>query len=253
MAYNSQRKRNLFTPGCAKPFKLSRTKIQNFLDCPRCFYLDRRCGTDQPDGPPFRLNTAVDTLLKKEFDKYRAEKKPHPLMVENKIEAIPFEHPDLDIWRSNFKGVQYHHEPTNLIITGAVDDLWISSAGELIIVDYKSTATPNKIELDDSEYKEKLKRQIEVYQWLLRRNGFQVSNTGYFIYCNGDDSKESFGGKLEFSIGVLPYIGDDSWIEPTLFKIKECLKSDAIPSATIPCKFCQYWTAVKSHIENRSL
>jgi hypothetical protein len=253
MSYNPQRTRNLFIPDAIKPFKLSRTKIQNFLDCPRCFYLDRRCGTNQPDGPPFRLNTAVDTLLKKEFDQYRVAKKPHPLMTEHNIDAIPFEHPDLDTWRSNFKGVQFLHEPTNLIVTGAIDDLWSTSRGELIVVDYKATATPNKIELDDSEYKEKLKRQIEVYQWLLRKNGFQVSNIGYFIYCNGVDSKEHFQRKLEFAIDVLPYIGNDSWVEPLLFKIKQCLESDAIPSALVSCKFCAYWSAIKKHIENHKV
>jgi len=63
--YNPQRSINLFITNQIGSFKLSRTKIQNFLDCPRCFYLDRKCGTAQPDGSPFRLNTAVDTLLKK--------------------------------------------------------------------------------------------------------------------------------------------------------------------------------------------
>jgi RecB family exonuclease len=29
------------------------------------------------------------------------------------------------------------HEPTNLLIPGAVDDVWINPEGELIIVDYK--------------------------------------------------------------------------------------------------------------------
>ncbi|MGE0631261.1 MAG: PD-(D/E)XK nuclease family protein [Parachlamydiales bacterium] len=248
MTYNAQRTRNLFLPSAEKPFKLSRTKIQNFLDCPRCFYLDRRCGTGQPGGAPFRLNTAVDTLLKKEFDQCRSDKKPHPLMIEYGIDAIPFPHPDLDVWRANFQGVQYHHEATNLIITGAVDDLWINSAGELIVVDYKATSTPKEIQLDDSDYKTKLKKQIEVYQWLLRRRGFLVSNTGYFVYCNGDDSKDKFDGKLEFSISIIPYTGDDSWIEPTLFEICKCLQSDILPLVNTSCDYCRYWSAVKTHV-----
>ncbi len=249
--YNSQRSRNLFYPKNPKPFKLSRTKIQNFLDCPRCFYIDRRCGTGQPGGPPFRLNTAVDTLLKKEFDLCRSNQVPHPLMIEQGIEAVPYAHPDLDAWRENFQGVQYHHEPTNFIITGAIDDLWISSSGELIVVDYKATATPKEIQLDDSDYKTKLKNQIEVYQWLLRRKGFSVSNTGYFIYCNGDDSKDRFGGKLEFSISVLPYAGDDSWVEPTLFEIRVCLESDEFPQVKASCDFCNYRSAVRKHLKDQ--
>ncbi len=248
MKYKQNRSRNLFCVDELKPFKISRSKVQDYLDCPRCFYLDRRCGTACPDGAPFRLNTAVDTLLKKEFDAYRIQGKPHPLMVEHGIDAIPFAHPDLDIWRANFQGVQYHHEPTNFIITGAIDDLWINSDGELIVVDYKATATTKEIQLDDSDYKNKLKKQIEFYQWLLRRREFQVSNTGYFIYCNGDDSKDQFEGKLEFSISVIPYTGDDSWVEKTLLEIRKCLECNDCPEPGKSCDFCKYRAAVRKHL-----
>lgn len=169
-------------------------------------------------------------------------------MIDHGIDAIPFAHPDLDVWRANFQGVQYHHEPTNFIITGAIDDLWINPAGELIVADYKATATAKEIELDDSDYKNKLKKQIEVYQWLLRRNRFQVSNTGYFVYCNGDDSKDSFEGKLEFSISVIPYTGDDTWVEKTLFEIQRCLECNDCPEPGKSCDFCKYRAAVRKHL-----
>lgn len=247
-SYNSQRSRNLFIKGSSTSYKLSRSKIQNFLDCPRCFYLDRRCGTGQPPGFPFTLNSAVDVLLKKEFDGYRAKSQPHPLMVQHNIDAIPFSHPDLDDWRMNMKGIQTLHKPTNFIITGAVDDLWVNPSGELIVVDYKATSTSKVITLDE-EYRQSYKNQMEIYQWLLRQNGFQVSNTGYFVYCNGDDSKENFEGKLEFSISVLPYVGDDSWVESILSEIHTCLQGDNIPNPSTKCAFCQYWAAVHSHIK----
>ena len=66
--YNPNRKRNLYDAASGEPYRLSRTKVVDFVNCPRCFYLDRRLGTGQPPGYPFSLNTAVDTLLKKEFD-----------------------------------------------------------------------------------------------------------------------------------------------------------------------------------------
>jgi CRISPR/Cas system-associated exonuclease Cas4 (RecB family) len=246
-SYNPQRTRNLFSADVQKPFKLSRSKIQNFLDCPRCFYLDRRCGTGQPPGFPFTLNTAVDTLLKKEFDKYRVSSEPHPLMINHGIDAIPFTHPDLDEWRMNLKGIQVLHEPTGFIVTGAIDDLWINPAGELIVVDYKATSTSKKITLDE-EYRQSYKNQMEIYQWLLRQNGFKVSKIGYFIYCNGDDSKESFEKRLEFSISVIPYAGDDSWVEKTLFQIRHCLESSDFPEPSKSCVFCQYRAAVRKHL-----
>ena len=248
--YTPQRSRNLFTKGQEKPFKLSRSKIQDFLNCPCCFYLDRRCGTGQPGSLPFTLNTAVDTLLKKEFDVYRTKGEPHPLMVKYGINAIPFFHADLDAWRQNFKGVQYLHEASNFLVSGAVDDLWINPAGELIVVDYKATSTSKEITLDE-EYRQSYKNQMEVYQWLLKHKGFKVSNTGYFVYCNGDVSKESFEGKLEFSISVIPYSGNDSWVEPILFKIRECLEGTVCPKGKESCDFCNYRAAVWKHLKDR--
>ena len=245
--YNPQRTRNCFSLSNEKAFTISRTKIQNFLDCPRCFYLDRKCGTGQPPGYPFTLNVAVDSLLKKEFDFYREKQESHPLMTQYGLDAIPFSHPELDKWRADFKGLQHLHEPTNLVIQGAVDDLWINKAGELIVVDYKATSTTKEISLDE-EYRQSYKNQMEVYQWILRCLGFSVSNTGYFVYCNGDSTKESFSGKLEFAISLIPYEGNDSWVEPAIFKILQCLEGEVIPQASVSCPYCQYCAAVNGHL-----
>ena len=201
----NKRTRNIFDPASKDPYKLSRSKIERFIDCPRCFYLDRRLGVDRVAGPAFTLNSATDTLLKKEFDVCRREGKPHPLMLKYNVDAVPFRHPDIDEWRENFKGVQYHHKPTNLLITGAVDDIWVNPERELIVVDYKSTSTTKEIDLDDgTRWKEGYKRQMEIYQWLLRRNRFTVSDTGYFVYVNADTGQDAFDSKLVFEEQLIP-------------------------------------------------
>ena len=246
-SYNSQRVRNLFVKDQVAPFKLSRSKIEAYLKCPRCFYLDRRCGTGHPPGYPFTLNNAVDTLLKKEFDKFRERGQPHPLMLKHRIDAIPFGHPELDNWRQNLKGIQYLHEPTHFIITGAVDDLWVNPQGELIVVDYKATSTSKETTLNQ-EYRQAYKRQMEIYQWLFRRNGFKVAKTGFFVYCDGNAGKESFSGKLEFDISLLPYEGDDFWVEQTLFNIRQCLAADEFQKASEACDFCKYRMASQRHL-----
>ncbi len=222
------------------PFKLSRSKIDNFLACPRCFYLDRRLGIGQPPGFPFNLNKAVDTLLKKEFDIHRAAGNPHPLMKTYKVDAIPFKNENMEKWRDALsEGIQYFHEPTNFIITGAIDDIWVNPKGELIIVDYKATSKSSEINLD-SEWQDGYKRQMEIYQWLFRKNNFKINDTGYFVYCNGNADKEAFDGKLEFDIKLLPYKGDDSWVEATILKAHKCLMSDKIPNMGDDCDFCAY-------------
>ncbi|MBX4198361.1 PD-(D/E)XK nuclease family protein [Candidatus Parcubacteria bacterium] len=224
-------------------WKLSRSKISLFLDCPRCFYIDNKLGVARPPGFPFNLNSAVDHLLKKEFDVHRDGGTAHPLMEAYGIKAIPFKHKDIDIWRENFKGVQHLHSKTNFLISGAVDDIWINDKEELHIVDYKATSKDTEVNLD-ADWQDGYRRQIDIYQWLLRQKGFKVSNTGYFVYANGLRDKKAFDGKLEFNVKIIPYEGNDDWVEKTLDKIKECLDDSRIPACTKTCDYCNYVTAL---------
>lgn len=221
-------------------FRLSRSKIGLYRECPRCFYIDNKLGTARPPGYPFNLNSAVDVLLKKEFDIHRKEKSPHPLMTQYGVDAVPFEHPGLAIWRENFKGIDYKEANTGFTVSGAVDDVWVNPKGELFIVDYKATSKDEKIEVLDKAWHDGYKQQMEVYQWLFRRNGFSVLNTGYFVYANADKDKKAFDGVLEFEVTLVPHQGDDSWVSGVLANIKACLDSDALPNANPDCDFCLY-------------
>jgi len=242
--YKVPRMRNVFDPKSKLPFKMSRSRLELFVGCPRCFYLDRRMGIDRPPGFPFTLNAAVDALLKKEFDIHRAKHEAHPLMTKYKIDAIPFAHENLNKWRENFVGVEYLHEPTNLLITGAVDDVWVNHKGELIVVDYKATSTTKEITLDEG-YRAGYKRQMEIYQWLLRRNGFKVSDTGYFVYVNGKADRAAFDGKLEFDVDILTYKGSDKWVEKTIIAAHHCLSGEKIPESAADCDYCNYRRAAR--------
>lgn len=242
--YNSQRYKNLFDPSSREPFKLSRSKIDLFLNCPRCFYLDRRLGVGQPPGYPFSLNSAVDTLLKKEFDIHRAGKTTHPLMKEYGLDLVPLEHELINEWRDTFVGIQFLHKKTNLLITGAIDDVWTDHQGTLYVVDYKSTSKNDEVNLD-ADWQIGYKRQMEIYQWLFRQNGFKVSDTGYFVYCNGITDKKAFDGKLEFDIKIIPYVGADIWVEKTIMEAHKCLMSDKIPESSLDCDYCAYVKSVE--------
>lgn len=236
-------RKKLYDPKAEEAFRISRSKIDLFLECPKCFYLDRRLGVSRPQGFPFNLNSAVDTLLKKEFDIHRAQKTAHPLMDSYGVDAVPFQDKRMEVWRDTFKGVEAFHERTNFVVFGGVDDIWIDKEGRLIVVDYKATSKEAEVTLD-AEWQDGYKRQMEVYQWLLRRNGFEVSDTGYFVYANGKRDREAFDGKLEFDIKLIPYEGKDDWVEGTLFKMKECLDGDEIPKSAPNCEYCGYVRSV---------
>jgi CRISPR/Cas system-associated exonuclease Cas4 (RecB family) len=229
--------------GQITPFKISRSKIELFMQCQRCFWLDVRLKITRPSSPPFNINKAIDELFKKEFDSYRVKGEAHPLMVEFGVNAIPFTHANLNQWRENFVGVIAIHKPTNLHIFGAVDDLWADSEGGVIVVDYKATAKDKEVNID-SDWQIAYKRQMEVYQWLLRQNDLKVNDLGYFVYTNGRMDLDGFNDRVEFRTKVIPYMGNADWVEPTLLKIKKCMDSDMprVGKSAMggECEFCAY-------------
>lgn len=213
--------------------KISRSKIDLFVECPRCFWLDVKEGVKRPSFPPYTINNAVDYLLKQEFDLYREKQEPHPFMVKHGVDAVPFSHENMNTWRHNFTGVQHQDEESGFLVTGAVDDIWASPKGELYVVDYKATGAK------EHKIYDSYMRQMEIYQWLLKQNGFEVSPTGYFIFARVDKGK-GFEGTLPFDLFLESYSGDDSWIPQTLGRIKETYKSDELPAPSEACEYCAY-------------
>lgn len=235
-------------------WRLSRSKIDLFVDCPRCFYIDNKLGTARPPGFPFNLNSAVDTLLKKEFDIHRAQNTTHPLMHAYGLKAVPFQHPKMDEWRDALKGgVTYRHPETGFLVCGGIDDAWIDENGAIIVVDYKATSKDESITALDQDWHDGYKRQMEVYQWLFRRNDFKVSDVGYFVYANASKDREAFDAKLEFEVTLIPHTGDDSWVEGTLRDIKACLVSDEIPRNSDDCDYCKYREYVGKKLQSHVL
>ena len=247
--YSGRRTRNLFDPKSKDSFVFSRSKLDLFVKCQRCFYLDVRLGVAQPPGYPFTLNSAVDKLLKKEFDVHRVGRSTHPLMKAYGIDAVPFQHADLEAWRDSLtRGIRFLHKPTNLTLRGGIDDVWQNPKGELHIVDYKATAKTSEVTLD-AEWQDGYKRQMEIYQWLFIMNEFQMSPIGYFVYANGQTDRKAFDAKLEFEVKIIPYEGDSAWVEGALQEVKQCLMSDKLPSASLECDFCTYRKAVQDALE----
>lgn len=234
--------RGLYRKKAKAPFRISRSKIELFTECPRCFWLETVKGIKRPSTPPFLINSAVDQLLKKEFDSYRSKGQQHPWQKENDLDAKPFAHEMLDEWRENFVGVQFEHKPSNLLIFGAVDDIWVNSKDELMVVDYKATAKTTEItELGPvGGWHDVYRRQMEVYQWLLRQLGFAVSDTGYFVYANGIANSDGFFNKVEFRTNTFSYNGNDKWVEQRIGELKQTLDQEDIPEVGSRCTYCPY-------------
>lgn len=233
-----------------KKWKLSRSKIDFFFECPRCFYLDNKLGTKRPGFPSFNLNIAVDELFKREFDIHRAQGTPHPIMTEYDVQAVPFQHESLDDWRENFVGIMHTDDTTGMTISGAVDDVWVTPAEELIIVDYKATSKEGRIDkLGDSPWEKQYARQLGVYRWLLEQNGYKVQDIGYLVYANADKNLDAFDNKLIFESTLVPVETTVDWIPDTLISIKNCLEQETLPAVGDACEFCPYREAAGKKLQ----
>ena len=186
------RSSSIYVPHQENAFRISRSKFANFLACRRCFYLDRVKGLASPSMPGWTLNETTDHLLKKEFDRSRDEGIPHRLFAEFGLgHVVPFNHPELDKWRDSLHhGLEYHLEGSNIILHGGVDDVWIDTTREeLIVVDYKSQANSRPVTPEvylRAVHHQGYKIQMDFYAYLLKNMGFKVSPTGYFYVCNAD-------------------------------------------------------------------
>ena len=246
------RKNSTYKYETGKTFKLSRSGIDSFIKCQRCFFLNKVGNIKDIGMPGFSLNSAHDELMKKELDIYREKGEAHPYMESLERNLIPFQHEKMEDWRNNFKGVTYHHKKTDLIITGAIDDIWIDTdTDELVITEYKSTSTQSEIDLNDgTPWKEQYKRQIDIYQWLFKMNGFTVADDSVFLYSNGIKTSKKFNDVMKFKTYVLEYKGSTEWVEPKILEIKKVLDGKAIPQINEDCDTCSYVDSVSLYQQN---
>ena len=254
------------------PFPLSRTGLELFHSCPRCFWFEKVAGVGRPGMPGFTLNSQVDAILKREFDRHRATGTPHPYMTEHGLEhMVPLNHERIDEWRNNFKGVRTNKH--GLVLFGAVDDIWKAGDGEREVwhvVDYKSTATNDEISTELfllDIYKGGYVRQMAIYQWLLRERGHPVSTRGFFVYENGNKAAEALlKGQSDDSPRGIPLkpvtiieidTADDKviiegkridldWVENLVMDARDCLELGEPPSPSDYCDYCAYSSARSS-------
>lgn len=232
-----------YQPNSTKPQMMSRSRIDLFFDCQRCFYIRQRGGLKLPEGFSPKLNIALDILLKREFDFFRELGLAHPIMLRHGLNGVPLKSPHMTKWRDAFRGgLKAVHGPTNLLVTAAPDDIWIID-GKAAIVDYKSTFTEHVLNLED-EWKKIYKRQVELNAWLLAQDsdfsplGIPTGEAAYFVYANARVKNPLFLQQLPFETEVFSHQLDFSWIEPTLEKIKEVLESDTPPRVNECCEEC---------------
>ncbi len=246
---------SIYKPNQKEDFKISRGRFSNFLSCRRCFYLDRVRGLTEPSTPGWALNTLTDTLLKKEFDECRLQQKPHRILIKNNLShIIPFQHDNIDKWRNSLSGgLQVRFKDSNIILQGGVDDIWLNTkTDEIIIVDYKSQQSNYVVSQETyfkSPYREGYKTQLDFYAYLLKGLGFNVSKDSYLYICNAIEKDDGFFGKMHFDEVLIHYEVKTDYIDDHVQSMINTMNSDILPESNESCENCAY-AHMRSDSEN---
>lgn len=223
-----------------KPIKLSPNSLNLFLECPYCFWLDKKMGIKRPPPYPYALNMAVDFLLKKEFDEYRKRGEVHPLISANNIPAKLFPNQELlDKWRNNFRGIGYYDSRLDATLFGAVDDILQFSDNKLAPLDYKSTGS--KV----AKVYDRFQIQMDIYTYLLEKNGYSTPGKGYLAFYIVDKSN-GFDGRLPFRKELHEIKTDSSYVNDLFGDAVALLNRDTPPPHSPDCKFGHWFKEVRN-------
>jgi len=223
-----------------KAIQLSPNSLNLYLECPHCFWLDKNLGIKRPPPYPYALNSAVDALLKEEFDTYRAKNLPHPLLRENNIKAHLFGNQKLlNQWRNNFAGIRYFDPALQATLFGAVDDVLEFDDGKIAPLDYKSTGS------SAANVYDRFQLQLDTYTFLMEKNGFSTPRKGYLAFYIVDKSR-GFIDRLPFRKEIMEIETNPSDIYEIFKDAVNCLKEVAPPSHSQDCQFKKWLDGAKS-------
>jgi len=235
------------------PLRLSRSRWDSFIKCPKCFYLKEKHDIGPPGQPGHPINSRVDALLKEEFDLLRKDGKPHAIFKEYNLNFIPYNKLDPEVlakYRNNFKGVEAKSKKTKYTLFGSLDDLWFNlDTKEIVVLDYKATSNKNLEDYKTStkHYHKSYLRQLDFYAYLLKLNDYPVQKIGYWLICNAaDENQKVFNKNVSFKTTLLPYELKTDYIEDILVELEKCLENKELPKSGLDCDNCRWFEEVKN-------
>jgi len=213
-------------------YKLSPSKLNLYLECPLCFWLNEQ-GVHRPSGPFPSLPGGMDRKLKIYFDKYRKEGKLPP-ELKGKVEGKLYDDmAKMDVWRNARKGVSWTDEDGNILF-GAIDDcLFDEKTGNFMIIDFK---TYGGSEIKDEKI-EFYQNQLNCYALLFEKNGLKHPGFAYLIFFLPLEVKEH--GEVKFDVIVKKVKVDSSRALKT-FKDAVKLAKGKRPKKHSECTYCAW-------------
>jgi len=212
------------------PYKLSPSSLNLYKECPRCFYKYVNEGKKRPSGPFPSLPSGMDLAFKSYFDSFRKDGKLPPELAELKnVHLFDLEHL-LKKWRNGHSGLNFKDKAGNEL-RGSVDEVLCTNEGDLIVLDFKTRGS--KLKEDTAEH---YRLQLDVYNFILRRNGFTTEDYSVLLFFYPRAFKED--GTVIFNKQLVKMSVNVNHAE-TMFNNAIKLLQGKKPALNYDCSFCK--------------
>jgi len=215
-------------------WKFSPSGLYTYEECKACFWLDNH--HKRAPMLPLLLNSAMDSILKARYDKYRAKGAFPPEAAELTEQGIkPFDNMEqLEEWRTSLNALRVINEDVGYVLRGKIDDVLVESDGKLIPADYKSSG--NAPAEDKQKY---YVNQLAAYGFMFMSHGHKVSNRAYLLhYFVKDKSDPSIDVTFDSHVDLVKI--DIKGIEKKFKDMVEFLNGP-YPGDGLECNKCAYY------------
>ena len=218
--------------------RLSKSSLDEFSRCARCWWLAKRHKLKAPEGIRAGVPLGIDRVLKQHYDTHRAAGTVPPELV-GQIPGALYDGkritmPDLRNWR---KGLTVAVGPYEL--STALDDLLYDAARHCYnMIDYKSKAKETNTE-DTQKY---YQTQADAYDLALNVNDYPTNGVAYFAYYAPDAVDGGGDGAVipfRWQAQVIPIKTDHARIKALVMRAGKCLE-DGLPPHNVECEMCEY-------------
>jgi len=213
-------------------YKFSPSSLSLLKDCPRCFWLRFNKKINRPAGIFPSLPSGMDKILKVHFDKFmkKGELPPELQKFNGKLKLFDDEEL-LNVWRNNFRGIQWIDKKGNLF-RGAVDNILVKGK-KLIVLDYKTRGYPLK-EDTHTHYQ----NQMDIYNFLLRKNGYETEDYTYLLFYHPNKVHEN--GDVDFHADLIKIkVNIDN--AKKIFKKAVSVLEGELPAPSDECEYCKWF------------
>lgn len=164
--------------------RLSKSQLDKFQACARCFWLKQRRKLDQPDMISSKVWKGIERVTQVHYEVYRQRQETPPNLVgQVPAGAIPYQGDRIDLAALRYWGKGMPFKVDGITVTTALDEMleWeTAAAGEkkYAVLDYKSKSKPT----DEESTRDLYQNQADVYDLACNLNGYPTDGVVYFDY-----------------------------------------------------------------------